>query len=291
MPTSQHGIRADMLVTGESPFNRLNGGQLFEGFLILCAEVVAGRVAMGVIPEDKAFDYVLEFINDVRPVYAEFIREQLNTPDLREEFVDAVKQDGIYFIIPSFCETITPDLLIKLSNKYGVDRGPLTYHAYEPDGTRKQITTACDGLIGGRYIYLLGKRPLEQLNTVEFGYVNQFMTPTKPNSKVAKAQCLVRQTPMRYGEDETANLTSIIGAEATARIIGTYSNSSVAINKLAHCLLTHPNPTALPNIGMTTKEILETSSNIAMFRHQFAAIGFTMKEVTVEREVPTCTHN
>ena len=148
---------------------------------------------------------------------------------------------------------------------------------------KKRVLLALnDGIVGGQYLYLLGKRPIDQLNVVEFGYINQFMTPMKPNSKLAKAQCLHGQTPMRYGEDEVANLTSVIGAEATARITGIYSNSPVAIGKLNQCLLTHPNPTALPNIGMTTKEVIETSSNIAMFKHQFAETGFILKEVEVE---------
>ena len=282
MPVGPNGIRADIIITAESPFNRLNSGQLTEQFINFCSEVVAGNVAMGKVPDNKAFEYVLDYINDIRPVYAKFIREQINTDDLKEEFVDAVKNDGIFLIIPSFCESITVDLYTKLSKKYGVDRGHFTYFTYDENGNRKQVTTKCEGIVGGRYLYLLGKRPIDQLNVVEFGYINQFMTPMKPNSKLAKAQCLHGQTPMRYGEDEVANLTSVIGAEATARITGIYSNSPVAIGKLNQCLLTHPNPTALPNIGMTTKEVIETSSNIAMFKHQFAETGFILKEVEVE---------
>ena len=282
MPVGPNGIRADIIITAESPFNRLTSGQLTEQFINFCSEVVAGNVAMGKVPDDKAFDYVLDYINDIRPVYAKFIREQINTDDLKEEFIDAVKNDGIFLIIPSFCKSITTDLYTKLAKKYGVDRGPFTYHTYDENGNRVQVTTKCEGIVGGRYLYLLGKRPIDQLNVVEFGYINQFMTPMKPNSKLAKAQCLHGQTPMRYGEDEVANLTSVIGADATARITGVYSNSPVAIGKLNQCLLTHPTPSALPNIGMTTKEVIETSSNIAMFKHQFAETGFILKEVEVE---------
>ena len=279
MPVGPHGIRADILVTAESPFNRLNSGQLNEQFLTLCMDVVTERVKKGVIPEDKAFDYVLEFINDVRPVYAKHIREIINTKDLEEEFVDAVKSDGIYMIIPSFCNNITPELYLYLSKKYGVDHGPFTYYRRNPDGTREKIVTKCKGIIGGRYMYLLGKRPIDQLNVVEFGYVNQFMAPIKPNSRSTKAQCLFGQTPMRYGEDEIANTTSVFGAETVARLTGEYSNSPTALNKLMTCLLTDEHPSALKNIGMTTKEIIETSSNIAMFKHMFAEIGFAIKEV------------
>jgi hypothetical protein len=87
---------------------------------------------------------------------------------------------------------------------------------------------------------------------------------------------------MRYGEDEVANLTSVIGADATSRITGVYSNSPVALNKLTLCLLTDPHPSALKNIGMTTEEVIETSSNIAMLKHMLAETGFILREVRVD---------
>lgn len=285
MPVGPNGIRADIIITAESPFNRLNSGQLTSQFLTFAADVITYNVKNGNMTTDQAFEYVLDFINEVRPVYADYIREQLNTDDLKEEWIDAVKEDGIYFIIPSFCKSITTEMFLRISKKYGIDRGPFTYYAYDKEGNRKQITTKYEGIVGGRYIYLLGKRPIDQLNVIEFGYINQFMTPMKPNSKLAKAQCIHGQTPMRYGEDEVANLTSIIGTEPTARITGLYSNSPVALGELNRHLLTNPNPSALKNIWMSTKEIIETSSNIAMFKHQFAETGFVLREVPVEVEV------
>ena len=285
MPVGPNGIRSDIIITAESPFNRLNSGQLTSQFLTFAADVITYNVVHGNMTTEQAYAYVLDFINEIRPVYAQYIKESLNTPDLIEEFVDAVKEDGIYFIIPSFCESITTEMFLRISKKYGIDRGPFTYYTYDKDGNRKQITTKYHGIVGGRYIYLLGKRPIDQLNVIEFGYINQFMTPMKPNSKLAKAQCIHGQTPMRYGEDEVANLTSIIGTEPTARITGLYSNSPVALGELNKCLLTDPHPSALRNIGMSTKDIIETSSNIAMFKHQFAETGFVLREVPVEVEV------
>ena len=286
MPVGPNGVRADLIITAESPFNRLNSGQLTSQFIVFASDVVTDRVRNSSMTTDQAFEYVLDFINEVRPVYAKYIREQINTEDLKEEFVDAVKSDGIYFIIPAFCSAITTDMFLRIAKKYGIDRGPLTYYTYDKSGNRKKITTKYDGIVGGRYIYLLGKRPIDQLNVIEFGYINQFMTPIKPNSKLAKGQCIHGQTPMRYGEEEVANLTSIIGTEPTARITGLYSNSPVALNELNRCLLTDPHPSALKNIGMSTHDIIETSSNIAMFKHQFAETGFILKEVPVEMEVP-----
>ena len=285
MPVGPNGIRADLIITAESPFNRLNSGQLTSQFIVYASDVIRDRVVHSTMTTEEAYEYIIGFINEVRPVYAKFLREETSTSDEKEEFVEAVKQDGIYFIIPSFCESITPDMYIRIAEKYGIDRGPLTYYTYDKDGNRKKIVTKYEGIVGGRYIYLLGKRPLDQLNVIEFGYINQFMTPMKPNSKIAKAQCIHGQTPMRYGEDEIANLTSLIGTEATARITGLYSNSPVALEELNRRLLTDPYPSAINHIDMSTKDIVETSSNIALFKHQFAETGFILKEVEVEKEV------
>lgn len=284
MPVGPNGVRADMLITGESPFNRLNSGQLTEQFINYASEVVAGRIAMKQIPEKDAYKYAIDYIREIRPVYADYIEQNLTTPELKEEFVEAIKENGFYFVIPSFSKAITPDMFLRIAKKYGVDQGHFTYNRVNPDGTKTKITTKCKGIVGGKYIYLLGKRPIDQLSVVEFGHVNQFMTPKKPNSKLVKAECIHGQTPMRYGEDEVANLTSIIGATPTARLTGLYSNSPTALRKLHNCLLTNPHPSALLNIGMSTKEIIETSSNIAMFKHLFAEIGYELKEQVVEVE-------
>jgi len=283
MPVGPYGVRADMIVTPESPFNRLNGGQFYEQFISLCCHVVQKAIVEGTVPADKACDYALEFIREVQPMYAEKIEEVVKGNGLEEEFVEAIKESGIHLVIPPFCDSVTPDMVVRLSEKYGITRGPLTYHRKRPDGTREEIVTKCDGIIGERYIILLAKRPDDQINVVEFGYVNQFTTPMKPNSRIAKAQSLSGQTPLRLGEDEIAILICVIGSEATARLTGVYSNSTVALRQLNRCLLMDEHPSALKNIGMTTKEVVDSSANIGLFKHQFAETGFVL---TQEGEQP-----
>ena len=278
MPVSIHGVRADIIITAESPFNRLNGGQFIEQFLSLCSDVVTNNVRTGVVPEDQAYAYILDYINDVRPNFAKMIQDEMSTKELQDAFVEAVKEDGIYMIIPPFCDSLSSDLYLHLSEKYHIYRGPITYYRRNQDGTREKIVTKCPGLIGAKYLMLLGKRPADAITAAELGYVNQFMSPMKPNHKWAKAQCLHGQTPQKYGEDEDANLTAVIGPMAAERILGVYSNSPIALNTLADKLLSDPHPSALGNIGMSTKDVIETSSNIGLMKHMLCEIGYELKD-------------
>ena len=62
------------------------------------------------------------------------------------------------------------------------------------------------------------------------------------------------------------------------RLLCTYSNSPAAIDRLQHLLLTADRPSGIYDLGMTTKEMIEGASNIGIFKHQLAAVGFEVEE-------------
>lgn len=270
---------ADLLIAGESPFNRLNLGQNTEQFITFFADTIQGTINSLNMSTDNAYEYILEAIHDVRPVYAKFIRERTSRQDLKEQFVQACKEDGLYFIIPPFTNSITPEMMSNIIKKYNLEQSSLVYNATHADGTKERIETKFKTIVGSKYIYLLGKIPVDQLSCIEFGYVNQFKTPTKPKAKSTKTQSLFKQTPIRFGEDECAILTMSVGSALTCRLMGLYSNSPVAINELQYELLTHPKPTTLKSIKMTTESIIKTCSNINIFKHQLAATGYYIKRI------------
>lgn len=280
MPTMEDGTRADILITGVSPFNRLNGGQYYEQFINYTSDVVARNLNTRKWRSvDAQYEYILDYLNEVRPVYAKYVRER--TKGYEDEYVEACKRNGIYLVIPPFCSSIGPELIDRLSAKYGVVRTPITYRIKDGKGSMKTVKTCTDALCGELYIHLLGKIPIDQINAIEFGYQNQFMAPIKPNNKSLKAQSMFGQTPIRYGEDETAILTMCCGAETAVRLLCTYSNSPAAIDKLQYRLLTDEHPSAIYDLGMTTEEMVEGASNIGIFKHQLAAVGFEIEEEEV----------
>ena len=277
MPTMEDGTRADILITGASPFNRLNGGQYYEQYINYVSDVVVRNLWTKQWNSiEEQYEYILDYLKEVRPIFAEYVREK--TKGYEDDYVDSCKQHGIYMIIPPFCDSINPDMIDRLTKKYGIRRTPVTYNIADGHGGKKQVKTCTEALCGDLYIHLLGKIPIDQLNCIEFGYQSQFLSPIKPNSKTLKAQSMFGQTPIRYGEDETAILTMCCGAENAVRLLCTYSNSPAAIDRLQHLLLTADRPSGIYDLGMTTKEMVDGASNIGIFKHQLAAVGFEIEE-------------
>lgn len=281
MPTMEDGTRASILITGASPFNRLNGGQYYEQYINYVSDVVVRNLWTQQWSSIEAqYEYLLDYLHEVRPVFAEYVRER--TKNYEDEFVDSCKKHGIYMVIPPFCDSISPEMIDRLAKKYGIRRTTITYNAKDGKGGKQHVKTCTEALCGELYIHLLGKIPIDQLNCIEFGYQSQFLSPIKPNSKSLKAQSMFGQTPIRYGEDETAILTMCCGAENAVRLLCTYSNSPAAIDRLQYLLLTADKPSGIYDLGMSTEEMIDGASNIGIFKHQLAAVGFEIEEVEEE---------
>lgn len=288
MPSYQNGstrVYADMIITGESPFNRLNTSQLYEQFINYSADVIVQRCRDGVIPENQQYDYLMNFIELIRPVYAKFCREK--TEHKRQMFVDTAKKEGLYFIILPFTKSITPETIRKVSKTYDIHQAPITYYQYDEHGNRYQVDVKYPTLIGSKYVVLLGKLPHDALSTVEFGYVSQFNLPVKPTVNDVKQQSLLGRTPGRYGEDETSILTTSCGAKATTRLLGLYSNCFTAQKLLKDHLLKDPYPTKLRRIEMKDEEVIQQAVNIKLFNHMWAAAGYNLSVLPSPEEPST----
>ena len=287
MPAYQCGsktIHADLVVTGESPFNRLNTSQLYEQFINYASDIVVQRCVDGLIGDDEAqFTYLLKFMGLIRPIYAELIIEMVGTtPVSRSAWVKEVREKGLYYIIPPFTKTISPQMIRAISTEFDIHESPIWYHQYDGNGNRYRVDCKDKGIIGSKYIMLLGKLPLDALSAIEFGYVSQFNLPVKSTSNDIKQQSLFGRTPCRYGEDETAILTMSLGAMTTARLLGLYSNCLTAQELLKKHLLTDPYPTRLEHIEMTDQEVVQQSINIKISSHLFAASGYQLVQDDVE---------
>lgn len=279
MPITADGIRADILISGESPFNRLNDGQYTEQFINYVSEVVRSRIKN--MPVNEAYDYVLRYVNLVRPIYGEYLESV--TRDNKEEFIEAVHENGIYFIIPPFCKNIVPATLKRIAEELDIRHQKISYASYDKHGNRVVHEIEEPGIIGSKYIYLLGKIPIDSVNCIEYGYVSQFGLPIKPGSRTIKTQSLIGSTPCRYGEDETMILCMSTKAETVKRMYGIYATSSEAANMLQYELLTAPNPSNIEHINMSTKEIIDSDISIALLKHQLAEAGYEIVETEGER--------
>lgn len=281
MPSYQNGsqvVHADLLITGESPFNRLNTSQLYEQFINYSSDIIVQRCRDGLIGDDEAqYNYIMNYIATVRPIYAELINEMYgNTPASRAAFANTVRMQGIFFVLPPFCGTITPQMIIDVSNTFDIHHAPIWYHQYDENGNRYRVDVKDQGIIGSKYVMLLGKLPLDTLSAIEFGYSSQFNLPVKTTNADTKQQSMFGRTPGRYGEDETAILTMSLGPKTVCRLLGLYSNCLIAQDLLKKHLLTDPYPTRLDHIEMSDDDIIRQSINVKIFSHLFAAAGWRL---------------
>jgi hypothetical protein len=292
MPSYQCGskvVHADLAITGESPFNRLNTSQLYEQFINFASDIIVQRCIDGEVGDYEAqFTYLLKFMGLIRPIYAKLILEMAGTtPTTRRAWVEEVHQKGLYYIIPPYTKTISPKMIIAISQDFNIHEVPVWYHQYDATGNRYRVDCVDKTIIGSKYVMLLGKLPLDMLSAIEFGYVSQFNLPVKSTSNDIKQQSLFGRTPCRYGEDETAILTMSCGALTVARLLGLYSNCLTAQDLLKKHLLTDPYPTRLDHIEMTDQEIVQQSNNIKIMSHMFAAAGWQLvQDTTTEVKEP-----
>ena len=324
MPVDDLGIRADIVITSESPFNRLNSSQWYQQFFNRASVFVLKHIQNGlgyhrrtvIVDNDKVssvsgiivskskhgrlqtkcvlentvqldtieakYQYLMEYISDVRPLYGEFLRERHLNDEMRKAFVEECLQLGhIYLVIPPYCQGMDDNKVIYIVDKYNIYDTPVTYNRIAPDGTKTRIRTYNTCSIGSKYMYLLGKLTIDQLSSIEIGYVNQFGTPAKPGSKYIKSQNSFGQTPVRFGEDENANLAMGIGVDAVARLMGINANSVAAVEELQRALLTAEKPSDLGHINMTTEQIIESNVNVATFKHEMGVAGYDMSNTCV----------
>lgn len=279
MPTYQCGsklVHADMIVTGESPFNRLNLSQQYEQFINFASDIVVQRCIDGVVGDEEAqYKYLLKLIYLIRPVYAKLIMEMTGaTSESRAGFVHEVQQKGLYYVLPPFSEDITPKMVMAIHQEFNIDHVPVWYYQYDQNGKRYRVDCKDKTIIGSKYVMLLGKLPLDALSAIEFGYVSQFNLPVKSTSNDIKQQSMFGRTPCRYGEDETAILTMSLGAKTVCRMLGLYSNCPNAQDILKKHLLTDPYPTRLEHIEMTDDDVISQAINIKLFSHMLAAAGW-----------------
>lgn len=289
MPSYQNGsetVYADLVITGESPFNRLNSSQNYEQFINYASDVVVQRCKDNVIPHEQQYDYIMRFIGLIRPLNEEFYREYVDAYGSKEEFLTECKFKGLYHIIPPFTENITPEMILRVKKEYDIHQVPITYYQYDENGNRYPVTIKEKTIIGSKYIMLLGKLPQDALSAIEYGYVSQFNLPVKPTNNSIKQQSTFGRTPGRYGEDETAVLTMSLGAKTVCRLLGLNSNCPTAQKMLKNHLLKDPYPTRLDHIEMSDDDVINQANNVKLFAHMFAAAGYQLlQEDEEDREL------
>jgi hypothetical protein len=276
MYIDDYGYQADLIISFESAYNRMNTGQFFEQYIGRACLMITDRIRNGEYGQDPQaiFATLVDFANDIRPLYAELLRLTFDIPEKREAFVEAVKRDGMRMIISSFSIKEMEEVVLRLYKKWKIDKTCVNFATYT-NGERKVLRSKMPIMIGPKYIYLLGKLPHYQLISAEFGHVSQFEMPIKLSNDLKK-QSPYSRTPLRLGEDEYSILSMCITPINAARLMGLYTSSIRAVELLQEGLLNSEKPSALEDIPMTTSEIIDESKTVTMLTHMFGVSGVGM---------------
>lgn len=276
MPVDDTGRRASIVLDPVSVFNRMNPSQLYEQYINCTAEFVAGKMREMVIAGGdytSAFNYAIEFLNDINSNYAAEVAKHHATPYKQQELVNEILQDGFYIQVPPFLKGIDQDLILKLKEKYGTLKTPVTFTLPDENNIPRTYRSDRPVMIGYEYWYLLYKMP--HMRSSGIGYVNQFHTPVRA-SPLAKMQYPFSQTPLRIGEDEVRNIVMTSGVEAAAHILGAYANSPTAVENLAHHLYFDRHPSQLKEIDLSLDEIIKTNAIVGVTKHMFSCVGINI---------------
>jgi DNA-directed RNA polymerase beta subunit len=84
MPVDAHGRRADLIISPESGFNRMNPSQFYEQYLNRLSDRVAEDMTR--MDDDDAYKYLMGYLQDVRPAYREYVESRVKTPALTGTF-------------------------------------------------------------------------------------------------------------------------------------------------------------------------------------------------------------
>lgn len=220
-----------------------------------------------------AFNSIIDYLKDCNIKWGELVEREHTTLEEKIDLVNDVLKEGIYVQITPFTKGIDQHWVLKMRDKWHIDKTPVTYEAPFPDGSWQRITTKESVMIGPEYFYLLYKMP--HLRCCSLGYANQYRSPVRANA-LAKLQFPISQTSIRFGEDEIRNILMTSGAETAAYILGVYANSHDATMNLGEHLLFDKHPTSLEDIDLTLPEIIKSNSIVALTRHLFSCVGINI---------------
>jgi len=287
MPIDQQGFRCDLVIDPASVIARSNPAQFYEQ-AINRTSVFVQRKLSGLHPANTqlAIETLFDYYNDINPVYANIVRRTKNTPEKLVKHLEDCIANGIYLMIPPFLNTIRPELLCYLQDKWGVVESPVTFTQTDYNGAPVgTFTTEHPVCIGSKYILLLCKIPDPISPGVAF--TNQYGTPMRAPIDMG-IRSPISQTPARYGEDEhRLILMDLPDASQLVRMMGLQACSPIGVSEAIETILTHPTPSNISRIDITTEELVRTNVPVSLYHHQMATLGANSMTTITDDPMPS----
>ena len=244
---------------------------------MLITQRIEEAIKNGDVDYDKHYNYLVGYLRDINYKWADELDRIHSTTAKRKELIEeTIANKGPYIQLMPFTDGVDENLVIKLKEKYKIDKSPVTFGLPDKDGNVRWVTTRRPVCIAPNYWFCLYIIP--HIRSCGLGYVSQYYSPVR-SSALAKLQSPISQTPIRMGEDEIRNISMVSGSENAARILCMYGNSKVAVNKLAEHMLFSKSPSKLDHIDMSTADMISTNSIIGVLKHVLAVTGVKMTSI------------
>lgn len=310
MPVDEYGNRAEFVMEPASPVKRTNFGALWEPTetFILDRVLSMARVHYEKGDKDRAFALIEEICRDFHPSYADLILETYPTKKEKDEFVDETMEAGkIYLHIPPGLETINTETIagrwedpdtgltpmewyalpenqsksekdepewVKVHGgilgKWGIEPTPASFIWKNDDGKKRRYKTTTPCLIGSKYIIRLCKEAIGM--SAGISSVSHYGTPTRPHMS-KKYSSILRQTPVRFGEDETNIMTMAVDTEEVLRHMRLTSKSPAGTTAMIETIIDSKTPTNIKRIPISNLELARTDTISGQFHHLNSVIG------------------
>lgn len=266
MPVDAYGNRAEVIMEPNSPVKRTNYGALYEPTENFITDLVWRKVKEYFLKGDidAAFDTLIDICNDWHPSYANLIKE-LYDNDLKKEFLAEIVDYGCIPInITQGLRTINTENLERICEKWGVKITPVTFNWTDGKGGKVKVTTSTPCVIGSKYFIRLCKEAAGM--SAGISAVSHYGTPIRPHQS-KKYSSVIRQTPVRWGEDETNIITMAVKISEVLRLQRLTSKSPAGVNRMIEELVQSPHPTQIERFSITDEELCRTDTIVGLFKH------------------------
>lgn len=301
MPVDAYGNRADLIMEPPSPVKRTNFGALWEPTetYILNHVLRIARESYDKGDKDKAFEIINEVCRDFHPSYADLMLEVFPSQKEKHQFVDETMKVGKIFLhVPPGLETIntqtiagryedpetglTPDewwndplnegkdepkwkkVKEGLVDKWGIELSPVSFVWEDTQGKKKTYTTSTPCMIGSKCVIRLCKEAVGM--SAGIASVSHYGTPTRPHMS-KKYSSILRQTPVRFGEDETNIMTMAGNVDEVLRHQRLTSKSPLGTEVMVETIMDAEQPTNIKRIPISDEDLAQNDTISRQFHH------------------------
>ena len=227
MPQLDNGTYVEVIKNQSTCINRENLGQLYEQSLTFIASRILDYCRIGALTFSEQAHLIYDFIYEIEPSQAEFMRSGCNLDDEYEAkvWVDMyLDDDCIVLSIPPYTNNITIDKLREIYNKFSwIKPYEVTIPIKGSDGSIRRIPTRRPLVVGKIYNYRLKQYAEEKFSVTSLAATNVKNLNTKSRAnKLYEAKC--SKTPIMFGAMESGNLGHI-GMQYVVMQLMLYSSS------------------------------------------------------------------